>query len=301
MTQQKTIDHINQTLYTSPRSVHYSGKLRPGSAMLPSRTEQNRSTVIQQDNTKLLKAIALAKSTYSIDGMERKYVEESVLLDRISNFRGPAEARFVPPARAASAGRAGPNLNPYLTQILSSQRPGSARPAISSGVRQRPPPRPSTAAPLAHGTHSAGAAMYGVGTGRFSLLQSYTQGVLHSGAAERQAYERQSYGRPPRSMSAGGDAVPSTFTVQAKSSQASAQRPYNNGHTNGEQPYQAFKNELSTLSEGSQASSTHGQAFRSEIQHIADDAYSQDDAEEEDEILDADHDPSLLNQADDVM
>lgn len=47
----------------------------------------------QTDNTKLLRAITTMRSRYSVDDLERRHAEESVLVNRISNFRGPETAR----------------------------------------------------------------------------------------------------------------------------------------------------------------------------------------------------------------
>lgn len=47
----------------------------------------------QSDNTKLLRTITTMRSVYSVDDLERRHVEESVLVNRISNFRGPETAR----------------------------------------------------------------------------------------------------------------------------------------------------------------------------------------------------------------
>lgn len=154
-TQRRSIDHWNPTVASSPRSVHYqppSPYSRPGSApgpVRPTRAEATRESTIQQDNIKLLKAIALSKSVYDTQGLERRYAQESMLLDRISTFRGPADARYVPPARAASASAGGSrNMSPYLA----ASRPGTAR-SGTAGARQSAQlvPRPATAAARLNG------------------------------------------------------------------------------------------------------------------------------------------------------
>ncbi len=47
----------------------------------------------QADNTKLLRTITTMRSVYSVDALERQHQEESELLSRISNYRGPEKAR----------------------------------------------------------------------------------------------------------------------------------------------------------------------------------------------------------------
>eukprot|EP00198_Chlamydomonas_reinhardtii_P013860 XP_001703197.1 flagellar associated protein [Chlamydomonas reinhardtii] len=87
----KTLDHINLTSSVSPRSIHYYALSRPGTAP-PDVTARMRDMQIQSDNTKLLRTITTMRSVYSVDDLERRHVEESVLVNRISNFRGPETA-----------------------------------------------------------------------------------------------------------------------------------------------------------------------------------------------------------------
>ncbi|PNH08289.1 hypothetical protein TSOC_005163 [Tetrabaena socialis] len=91
----KTLDHINLTSSQSPRSIHYFALSRPGTAP-PDVTARLRDMQIQSDNTKLLRTITTGwttKSKYSVDGFDRKHAEESVLVNRISNYRGPEHAK----------------------------------------------------------------------------------------------------------------------------------------------------------------------------------------------------------------
>ncbi len=47
----------------------------------------------QVDNTKLLRAITTMRTHYSNDEFDRRHQDESILVSRISNFRGPDTAR----------------------------------------------------------------------------------------------------------------------------------------------------------------------------------------------------------------
>ncbi|KAG2427754.1 hypothetical protein HXX76_012079 [Chlamydomonas incerta] len=130
----KTLDHINLTSSVSPRSIHYYALSRPGTAP-PDVTARMRDMQIQSDNTKLLRTITTMRSVYSVDELERRHVEESVLVNRISNFRGPDSARYNPPGRSASASRRSPYLQPMPGQRATS----SARPARHSPVTSSAP------------------------------------------------------------------------------------------------------------------------------------------------------------------
>ncbi|PNW74459.1 hypothetical protein CHLRE_12g484900v5 [Chlamydomonas reinhardtii] len=130
----KTLDHINLTSSVSPRSIHYYALSRPGTAP-PDVTARMRDMQIQSDNTKLLRTITTMRSVYSVDDLERRHVEESVLVNRISNFRGPETARYNPPGRSASASRRSPYLQPLSGQRATS----SARPARHSPVTSSAP------------------------------------------------------------------------------------------------------------------------------------------------------------------
>lgn len=90
-----TIDHVNLTTSVSPRSIHYYAHARPGTAP-PQAYQRAQEQQVQADNTKLLRAITNTRSKYDVEKLERRHVDESVLVQRISNYRGPGEARCAP-------------------------------------------------------------------------------------------------------------------------------------------------------------------------------------------------------------
>ncbi|KAG2452780.1 hypothetical protein HYH02_003010 [Chlamydomonas schloesseri] len=182
----KTLDHINLTSSVSPRSIHYYALSRPGTAP-PDVTARMRDMQIQSDNTKLLRTITTMRSVYSVDELERRHAEESVLVNRISNFRGPESARYNPPGRSVSASRRSPYLQPLPGQRAAnsagparhspvmSSAPGPLRGGNGSGASQQryleeaqgrdiPPPssrggsRPGTAIAGPRATNGSGAA-----------------------------------------------------------------------------------------------------------------------------------------------
>ncbi|GIL84605.1 hypothetical protein Vretimale_14575 [Volvox reticuliferus] len=120
-TNTKTLDHINLTSSVSPRSIHYFALTRPGTAP-PDVTARLRDMEIQVDNTKLLRAITTMRTHYSNEVFERRHAEESILVSRISNFRGPDSARYQPPGRSISASRNSPYLAPLPGRSSSSNR-----------------------------------------------------------------------------------------------------------------------------------------------------------------------------------
>ncbi|GLC37664.1 hypothetical protein PLESTB_000799900 [Pleodorina starrii] len=121
-TNTKTLDHINLTSSVSPRSIHYFALTRPGTAP-PDVTARLRDMEIQVDNTKLLRAITTMRTHYSNEEFERRHAEESILVSRISNFRGPDGFRYQPPGRSISASRNSPYLQPLPGRASSSNRP----------------------------------------------------------------------------------------------------------------------------------------------------------------------------------
>ncbi|GIL66020.1 hypothetical protein Vafri_19640 [Volvox africanus] len=138
-TNTKTLDHINLTSSVSPRSIHYFALTRPGTAP-PDVTARLRDMEIQVDNTKLLRAITTMRTHYSNEVFERRHAEESILVSRISNFRGPDSARYQPPGRSISASRNSPYLAPLPGRSSSSNRgirsPRTGWPAGSPPVSQ---------------------------------------------------------------------------------------------------------------------------------------------------------------------
>ncbi|GFR46404.1 hypothetical protein Agub_g7986, partial [Astrephomene gubernaculifera] len=127
-TNTKTLDHINLTSSVSPRSIHYFALTRPGTAP-PDVTARLRDMEIQVDNTKLLRAITTMRSRYSVEKLERQHNEESILVNRISNFRGPEHARYHPPGRSTSATRNSAYLAPLPGRSTSTSRPLRTAPA----------------------------------------------------------------------------------------------------------------------------------------------------------------------------
>eukprot|EP00201_Polytomella_parva_P023611 CAMPEP_0175045874 /NCGR_PEP_ID=MMETSP0052_2-20121109/4699_1 /TAXON_ID=51329 ORGANISM="Polytomella parva, Strain SAG 63-3" /NCGR_SAMPLE_ID=MMETSP0052_2 /ASSEMBLY_ACC=CAM_ASM_000194 /LENGTH=237 /DNA_ID=CAMNT_0016309521 /DNA_START=126 /DNA_END=835 /DNA_ORIENTATION=+ len=114
----KCQDHINLTSAVSPNSINYS-LTRPNSAPNHDFYQQQQDFKIQHENTKLLRAISTAKSKYDNRELERRHMEETVLVRRISNFRGPPQARYVANCRGSvnqslsGSGIMGPG-SPYL-------------------------------------------------------------------------------------------------------------------------------------------------------------------------------------------
>lgn len=100
-------------------------------------------------------------SVYSVERLEREANENSVHSRRLSNYRGPASARYPPgPPRGGSAER----LRPYSAQPAPSAQPNTNR--LYTPVQRRTasagrPPRPTASAPPAGQQHGRGEPDYG--------------------------------------------------------------------------------------------------------------------------------------------
>lgn len=156
ISQRKAIDHVNRTLTASPRSSHYHKNPRPFSAVIPTRAKHNRQSVINQDNAKIHKGIYTAKSVYAVPQLEKKHVTESIMVQRISNYRGPEEARFVSQQRCLSPSPPSTPSMPGTARagqiVLAALSPDSFR--SGSAPMQLFVSRPGT--PTIHGTRSVG-------------------------------------------------------------------------------------------------------------------------------------------------
>ncbi|EFJ42008.1 hypothetical protein VOLCADRAFT_107439 [Volvox carteri f. nagariensis] len=133
-TNTKTLDHINLTSSVSPRSIHYFALTRPGTAP-PDVTARLRDMEIQVDNTKLLRAITTMRTHYSNEVFERRHAEESILVNRISNFRGPESASI-------SAARNTPYLAPLTGRSSSSNRGSRQAPRMGWPAAPTSPSQP---------------------------------------------------------------------------------------------------------------------------------------------------------------
>ncbi|KAG1668135.1 hypothetical protein FOA52_005127 [Chlamydomonas sp. UWO 241] len=151
VTNLKCVDHVNTSMCASPRSIHHHQHVRQTGSVTFADTQRSMSTLLE--NSRILRRINGVVSAYDVGAMEEEHEANQGHVLRLSMFRGPRDAYFMPESGTGHAPSRPSSASPYCL------RSHASAPAPRSSAR------PYSAVSGSLGSPRAIRSMYGLGSG----------------------------------------------------------------------------------------------------------------------------------------